>query len=676
AMVDRNGLRPLAYAVTRDRLVAAASEAGAVPIGAAETIRLGRLGPGEMLLVDPRRGAILEDVDAKTEILRRSWRPDAPRAAFVDRPVVAEEASLAEPAGVRSGATSPPLRLLAGLDAERARLNIKTMVLEAKEPLWSMGDDTPTPGRARIDRPVSDHLRQAFAQVTNPPIDPERERAVMDLRVELGRRPALLGGIPAGPRTVRLDRPIVADLDGLVRRVGVRRVRRLDATWAAADGPAGLARALDALAAEALLAVGTGSVELLAISDRAMSLDRPPLPSVLAVGAVHSALGAAGLRGRADLIVDAADILDVHGLAMAVAAGATAAHPRLAIELAAELAGSRGVETMTGPEAVGHLLDAFEAGLRKTLARMGISAVASYVGGALFETLELAPEVVERCFPSAAAWPGRIGFEALAERGLRRVEAARLLATTGDGARLADPGLARFRADGELHLFAPVIVKAIQAVAAGSSGDLRALAGRDAAVVRDGLRIRRPRGTRMVPLAEVEPARTIARRFVASAMSVGALSPEAHQAVTIGMQRAGGAANTGEGGEDPAWYRPTADGERHDARIKQVASARFGVTATYLARADQLEIKIAQGSKPGEGGQLPAKKATAEIAALRRAQPGQSLISPPPHHDIYSIEDLAQLIADLRAINPRARIGVKLVAGRGVGTIAAGVAKA
>ncbi len=572
-------------------------------------------------------------------------------------------------------ATTPALRQLAGLDAERARLDIRTMVLEAKEPLWSMGDDTPTPARARIDRPVVDHLRQAFAQVTNPPIDPERERAVMDLRVELGRRPALLGGIPAAPRTIRLDRPVVADLDGIIERIGRRRVRRLDATWRAADGPAGLAHALDALATDALLAVETGSVELLVISDRTMSLDRPPLPSVLAVGAVHTALGAAGLRGRADLVVDAADILDVHGLAMAVAAGATAVRPRLAIELAAELAGSRGAETLTAAEAVRHLLEAFEAGLRKTLARMGISAVASYVGGALFETLELAPEVVERCFPSAAAWPGRIGFEALAERGLRRLDAARALAAGGDGVRLADPGLARFRADGELHLYAPVVVKALQAVADGSS-DLRTVPGRDAAVVRDGLRIRRPRGTKPVPLDEVEPARSIARRFVASAMSVGALSPEAHQAVTIGMQRAGGAANTGEGGEDPAWYRPTPSGERHDARIKQVASARFGVTATYLARADQLEIKIAQGSKPGEGGQLPAKKATAEIAALRRAQPGQSLISPPPHHDIYSIEDLAQLIADLRAINPRARIGVKLVASRGVGTIAAGVVKA
>ncbi len=679
ALVDRNGLRPLAFAVTADRLVAAASEAGAVPLAPGETVRRGRLGPGELLLVDPRRGAILEDVEAKTEILRRSWRPDAPRSAFVDRPAISvPTCDPATPVFPTPVAPTPlALRRLAGLDAERARLDIRTMVLDAREPLWSMGDDTPTPGRARIDRPVVDHLRQAFAQVTNPPIDPERERAVMDLHVELGRRPALLGGIPTGPRTIRLERPIVADIAGLVERIGHRRVRRLDATWEAEDGPAGLARALDALATDALRAVETGSVELLVVTDRAMSLDRPPVPSVLAIGAVNTALVTAGLRGRADILADCADVLDVHALAMAIAAGATAVHPRLAIELAAELAGARGTEALDTDAAVGRLLDALEAGLRKTLARMGISAVASYVGGALFETLELAPEVVGRCFPSAAAWPGRVDFDELGRRILRRLTVAREMDAAGERARLDDPGLARYRADGELHLYAPPVVRALQIVADGSAPDLRSVPREaDPAVIRDGFAIRRPRGVRRVPLGEVETARSIARRFVASAMSVGALSPEAHQAVTIGMQRAGGAANTGEGGEDPAWYRPAPDGERRDARIKQVASARFGVTATYLARADQLEIKIAQGSKPGEGGQLPAKKATAEIAALRRAQPGQALISPPPHHDIYSIEDLAQLVADLRAINPAARIGVKLVASRGVGTIAAGVVKA
>jgi glutamate synthase domain-containing protein 2/glutamate synthase domain-containing protein 3 len=310
---------------------------------------------------------------------------------------------------------------------------------------------------------------------------------------------------------------------------------------------------------------------------------------------------------------------------------------------------------------------------------MGISTAASYIGGGLFESIELAADVRDRCFPAAPAWPGRIGLAELAARQLRRRAAASRIAAETPSNKLQDPGFARFRADGETHRYAPVVVSEIQLASGFADVAERANGAVDRpspTVVRDLLRIRRPRGVGSIPLGQVEPARSIARRFVVSAMSVGALSPEAHQALTIGIQRAGGAANTGEGGEDPGWYVPGPNGERHDARIKQVASARFGVTATYLARGEQLEIKIAQGSKPGEGGQLPAKKATAWIAALRRGQPGMSYISPPPHHDIYSIEDLAQLIADLRAINPAARIGVKLVASRGVGTIAAGVAKA
>jgi glutamate synthase domain-containing protein 2/glutamate synthase domain-containing protein 3 len=356
--------------------------------------------------------------------------------------------------------------------------------------------------------------------------------------------------------------------------------------------------------------------------------------------------------------------------------------PWLAVELAAELAGTRGAEELDAAATVGNLLAAFDAGLRKTLARMGISTASSYIGGKLFETIELDDELRRRCFPHAPAWPGRVGLDELAARQLRRRSAARVVAPATTSNKLQDPGFARFRADGELHRYAPKIVGEIQAVSGFAPAEATPapatarVSSRDGSVVRDAFRIRRTRASAPIPVAEVEPARSIARRFVVSAMSVGALSPEAHQALTIGIQRAGGSANTGEGGEDPGWYIPGPSGERHDARIKQVASARFGVTATYLARGEQLEIKIAQGSKPGEGGQLPAKKATAWIAALRRGQPGMSYISPPPHHDIYSIEDLAQLIADLRAINPAARIGVKLVASRGVGTIAAGVAKA
>ena len=562
------------------------------------------------------------------------------------------------------------------------------MALEAHEPLWSMGDDTPTPGRARLDRPVADHLRQAFAQVTNPPIDPERERIVMDLRVEVGRRAALLGGPPRAAATLRLARPIVADLDGLFASLvdGGRSVRRLDGRWLAADGREGLAGALERLAREAVEAAERGT-DVLVISDRGFDAERLPVPSILAAGAVHSALTEAGLRGRTDLIVDAADLLDVHAVAMTLAVGATAIHPRLAIAAAAELAGTRGAEELTPADTVGNLMTAFEAGLRKTLARMGISAVASYVGGRSSTRWTSRPRWLPAASRLQPTWPGRVTFADLADRQLRRRDAALAIPAPPPGRepRMPDPGFARFRGDGEAHLFAPRIVGEIQAIAdTAATEHLETQLGR----YRDALTrsSARPRGparraaraprTAPAPLDEVESARSIVRRFVVSAMSVGALSPEAHQALTIGIQRAGGAANTGEGGEDPAWYLPDAEGRRHDAKIKQVASARFGVTATYLARADQLEIKIAQGSKPGEGGQLPGRKATAYIAALRRGQPGQSYISPPPHHDIYSIEDLAQLIADLRAINPGARIGVKLVAGRGVGTIAAGVAKA
>ncbi len=715
ALLDRNGLRPAAWAVTKDGLVSLASESGAIPLSPSEIVRSGRLSPGEMLLVDPAARKVYADAEAKQHVLRRLPLHDAPREAFADTldATAAGEATAPGDAtatgdATRSAeATAPGLRHLFGLDAERLRLDVRTMALDAHEPLWSMGDDTPLAGRARVSRPASDHLRQAFAQVTNPPIDPERERAVMDLRVELGLRPALLGGLPSAPTTLRLERPTVVDLDGLLaqvrdrargraskRRAGSRGTERrgaietLDATWPESAGPDGLAAALGALAEQALDAARAG-VELLVVSDARAALGPNagdacfPIPSVLAGGAVHTALTRAGLRGRTDLVVDAGDILDVHGFAMALAVGATAVHPRLLLELGREQAGTRGAESLTAADAVANTVASIDAGLRKVLARMGISTVASYVGGQLFETLELGPEIVARCFPAAAAWPGRLEARDLAAVQLSRIAGSRALATTARQDRLPDPGLARFRGDGEHHLFAPAVAGAIQALAGDGGGDpaaaldaYRQSLTRDPAVVRDGFRITRPDGRPPVPVAEVEDARSIARRFVVSAMSVGALSPEAHRVLTLGIQALGGAANTGEGGEDPAWYAPGPDGLPTDAKIKQVASARFGVTAAYLARAEQLEIKMAQGSKPGEGGQLPGRKTTVYIAALRRAQAGQTLVSPPPHHDIYSIEDLAQLIADLRAINPRARIGVKLVASRGVGTIASGVAKA
>ena len=693
ALVDRNGLRPASFAVTRDRLVSVASEAGAVPFTASETIRRGRLGPGELLLVEPGRHAILEDAEAKAWALRSLPIHDAPRPLHEDR-WQADHATRKRP-------SDHVLRYLAGLDAERARLDIKTMALEAHEPLWSMGDDTPTPGRARLDRPVADHLRQAFAQVTNPPIDPERERIVMDLRVELGRRPALLGGRrgPPGPRAWH-DRSSPTST-GCSRRSG-----RAARASASSTRP-GIRTPVRTVSAS----LSTGSPRRRWTPpprrgprrpDRCRLVRRPP------ARAVHPRHGCGPHRTHRRRPARA------HGRG-----GQRDRHPRRPYprdgprgrcdvcraaprhrtgRRARRHARRRGDHPA---DAVNGLLAAFEAGLRKTLARMGISAVASYIGGALIDVIDLDASVVARCFPMAAAWPGRTTLPELAERQLRRRDAALAIPEPAAGreVRLPDPGFARFRADGEVHLFSPRIADEIQVLsghgvaivstegaadAAATAATIDAALARyrtalarpvaDRAVPRDELRIRHRRVA--APLDQVEDAPSIVRRFVVSAMSVGALSPEAHQALSIGIQRAGGASNTGEGGEDPSWYTPGSDGGRRDAKIKQVASARFGVTAAYLARAEQLEIKIAQGSKPGEGGQLPGRKATAYIAALRRGQPGQSYISPPPHHDIYSIEDLAQLIADLRAINPAARIGVKLVAGRGVGTIAAGVAKA
>ncbi len=692
AMLDRNGLRPLVVTVTGSGVVAAASEAGAVPVEAADIVEQRRLGPGEMFVVDTGRKAIRRDREAR-RVAARAMVPAlaAPAATTATDPARTHPVAL--PIVAPGTTTSLAARWVAGLDAERQRLDIRTMALEGHEPLWSMGDDTPTPGVSRMDRPVADHLRQSFAQVTNPPIDPERERIVMDLTVELGRRAPLLAGVPRRGQTLRLPSPFVADLASLEgaftgRRRGIgdgtrRRARTIDTTWDPSAGEPGLATAIERIATEVRTAAEEG-VELVILSDRRIVGDgrlpkgdgRLPVGSVLAAGAAHASLTDAGLRGQTDLVVDGADLLDVHTTAMTLAAGASAIVPWLAVELSAELAGTRGAEDVTAEGAIANLLRALEAGLRKVLARMGISTAASYLGGQLFEALEFQPEVTGRCFPAAPAWPGTVGFATLAARQLRRLAAA---PTEGPGVKLHDPGWARFRSDGERHLYAPPIVKAVQDLAARGADDPEALPAyreallREPATVRDQLRLVHAPTPRH--LSDVEDASRILRRFVGSAMSLGALSPEAHQALTIGLRRLGMAPNSGEGGEDPAWYDDV-DGLRRDAAIKQVASARFGVTAQYLSRAEQLEIKMAQGSKPGEGGQLPSKKVTPLIARLRRAQTGISLISPPPHHDIYSIEDLAQLIADLRAINPGARIGVKLVASLGIGPIAAGVAKA
>ncbi len=685
ALLDRNGLRPAAWEIRRDGLVVLASEAGLLPAGPGEVLRRGRLGPGELLVVEPAGRGLVEDAQAKADAIYQATAtgPAGPRLARPDASIAtAAPHGLPGPVDPAVAERNRRIRLSLGLDAEQSRLTVAAMATTGREPMWSMGDDTPPAFLARRGRGVAGYLRQSFAQVTNPAIDPERERLVMSLAVSLGPRPPLLDLASCASRpAIRLDPPILrsSDLEEILAGGGVEwRIVRLDATWPSGRDPGSLRHALDRLVRDGLRAARAGA-DVIVVSDAASGPGRVAIPSLLAVGALDTALTEAGRRDRTDLVADAGDAFDIHSVAMLLAAGASAVHPREALAVAREQAGSRGHEHLDPATAESQLIGALDRGLRKVLARMGISTLAAYRGGQLFEILGLSAEVGSRCFPAAPATPGATGFDELGKELLARSEAAYGPARL---AALPDPGFARFRSDGELHLFAPVAVRAIQALAAtgdeppaGRLPAYRAAVDRaEPALVRDLLAIQ-PAGP-PVPLAAVEPVEAITSRFVSAAMSLGALSPEAHRTIAIGMRRLGAASNTGEGGEDEAWYEPDANGERAESAIKQVASARFGVTARYLARAEQLEIKIAQGSKPGEGGQLPAAKATALIAALRRGRPGATMISPPPHHDIYSIEDLAQLIADLRAINPAARIGVKLVASRGVGTIAAGVAKA
>ncbi len=682
AAVDRNGLRPCRYKVRRDGLVVAGSEVGVVDLDPREVVECGKVGPGEVLVVDTARGEVIRNLDAKREIAGRR-----PYARWVARYMAT---LVPDPARVPAAPEADELTRLErafGYGAEDLRLVLEPMGSTGADPVWSMGDDTPIPPLSAVPQSVYAYFRQRFAQVTNPPIDPLRESMVMSLRMHLGRRGSPLLERPSYARMLRLEHPILLEDEmAALRNVAGFSTVTLDAVWDVTKGVEGLRPALTALRRGAERAARRGA-RVIIISDRTADQAHAPIPMLMAVGAVRQHLVHTGLRARVGLVAEAGDALDIHHFATLIGYGAEAVHPWLALAAVRDAFGreeparaSRKEPAEPRPsaaEAGRRFRIAAEKGLLKILSKMGISTLSSYCGGQIFEILGLGHDVVSTCFAGTASPIGGIGFEEIAEDVLARHHAAYPTAEEA-AATLPDHGRVRFRKEGEDHGWSPPIVVALQQAVKGTGEDsysafLSKSASRRPAGPRDLLTMRA--GT-PVALDEVEPAEVIRQRFVSSAMSLGALSPEAHSALSIAMNRMGARSNSGEGGEDPHNYLPTEDGDRADNRIKQVASARFGVTTEYLVRAEELEIKIVQGAKPGEGGQLPAHKVTELIARLRHAVPGIQLISPPPHHDIYSIEDLAQLILDLKTVNPRARVGVKLVSEVGVGTVAAGVAKA
>jgi len=674
ATLDRNGLRPFRYVITDSGLMIAGSEVGLADVSAESIVRSGRLGPGRMMLLDLENRQLLEE-----EALDRYFDQLTPYGPLIDdvqlEPVTDADAPLEDAELARR-------QRAFGYTREDLKMVLTPMAMDAKEAMWSMGDDTPIAPLARSPRPLYGFFRQRFAQVTNPAIDPIREACVMSLRTRLGPWPHLLDKRAPLPGLV-LPAPLLslgqmaALHQGRYPLCGELPLATLDCTFRA---EVTLQSAIEALRRRAIELVRAGN-HLLLLSDRSASPQELPIPMAMATGAVHHALVKAGLRTEAGIAVEAGDCRDVHHVAVLIGYGAGAVCPWLALHTARALAGHAGEAAM---------LKAIGAGLAKVMSKTGISVLDSYRAAQLFDILGLDAAVVDGCFTGSASPMGGWGFAEIEAA----VRASWALQDTI--AELPDYGWVRFRRDfrAEPHLWEPQRTRQLQAAVGAArtsavaapapvreeawSSYTAAREHSDPLLIRDLLMVV-PAGA-PVPLESVESSTTLVRRFVSSAMSLGSLSPEAHETITVAMNQLGARSNTGEGGEDPLAYlrEPYAPANYlpRNNKIKQVASGRFGVTAEYLSNAEELEIKIAQGSKPGEGGQLPGHKVTELIARLRHAQPGISLISPPPHHDIYSIEDLAQLIYDLKRVNPRAAIGVKLVSQLGVGAVAAGVAKA
>jgi len=677
--LDRNGLRPCRYVVTKDGLAVMASEAGVIEFEPQRIWARGRLRPGRMFLVDTREGRIVTDNEIKSKIARqrpyRRWLEDNRielRGLFdTPQPVEPDPATIA-------------LRQrIFGFTREELRVILSPMAVNGQEPVGSMGTDTPLAVLSDRPRLLYDYFKQLFAQVTNPPIDPLREGLVMSLMMFTGRKRNILTETPEHCRQLKLPHPILTNED--VQRL--RRVKRNDfhvATISAVfdadtdDPAASLARALDKLVDDAQAAIRDGAA-LIIVSDRSVSETIAPIPALLATSALHHGLLDRGLRSEAGLIIESGEPREVMHFCLLSGFGANAVNPYLAFEALEDLYAKGDLpEIADVTRMTDNYIAAVKKGMLKTMSKMGISTLRSYQGAQLFEAVGLNRSLVDKYFTGVASRIGGIGLAELAEETLRRHRAA--FAPRPIGALDVDfGGEYSYRADGETHLWNPTTVSLLQH--AVTANDPQTYAKYAQAVNDQSRRMCTLRGLfdfvpgEPVPIEEVTPASEIVTRFCTGAMSHGSISAEAHECMAIAMNRIGAMSNTGEGGEDPARYIPESNGDSKNCAIKQIASARFGVTINYLAHARELQIKMAQGAKPGEGGQLPGHKVTEEIARLRHSTQGVTLISPPPHHDIYSIEDLAQLIYDLKCANPGVKVSVKLVAEVGVGTIAAGVAK-
>jgi glutamate synthase domain-containing protein 2/glutamate synthase domain-containing protein 1/glutamate synthase domain-containing protein 3 len=672
ATLDRNGLRPGRWYETADGWVVLASETGVLDERPENVVRRGRLQPGKLFLVDLAQGRIVPDEELKREIATQR-----PYAKWVDEETVNLRSLPVAEAPAPPTETLRTRQLLFGYAQEDMKVILAPLARNAEEAVGSMGNDTPLAVLSRRKPLLYSYFKQLFAQVTNPPIDSIREATVMSVTASVGSERNLLDETPEHARQLVMANPILRDseLEQLRHvRSGVFMSWTIDTTWDAAEGVEGLGHAIARICAEADDALGAGS-NILILSDRKAGPERVPIPSLLATSAVHNHLVRAGTRLQAGIVVESGEPRSVHSIATLVGYGAAAVNPYLMLETLAELVelGWLGSE-MSPDEAQARATKGIAKGLLKTMSKMGISTVPSYCGAQIFEAVGLSPELVEQHFTGTATRIGGVGLLDIAEGALARH--ARAFPAGGDQL-LPVLGLYAWRREGEHHSWNPETIATLQhAVRAGSyetyeaySREVNADSSRRSTL--RGLMQFRYAADGGIPIETVEPASEIVKRFSTGAMSLGSISREAHETLARAMNSIGGRSNTGEGGEDPVRF---SDDRR--SKIKQVASGRFGVNINYLTNADELQIKMAQGAKPGEGGQLPGHKVDRYIASVRLTTPGVGLISPPPHHDIYSIEDLKQLIYDLRCANPEARISVKLVAEVGVGTVAAGVAKA